>query len=115
MPLSFVGNLGLMRLLVADKIAPEPLAELAIVGVEVIHEPTLTTEDLPAALVDVDILVVRSTRVTSEAIENTDPGECNHGFMRPDAMLHIIMVSDEVNHGKSLVLKQNPWMTSSRV
>jgi hypothetical protein len=33
--------------------------------------------------------------VTSEAIENTDPGECNHGFMRPDAMLHIIMVSDE--------------------
>jgi len=58
-----------MRLLVADKIAPEPLAELAIVGVEVIHEPTLTTEDLPAALVDVDILVVRSTRVTSEAIE----------------------------------------------
>ncbi len=33
--------------------------------------------------------------VTSEAIEMTDPGECNHGFMRPDAMLHIIMVSDE--------------------
>jgi hypothetical protein len=33
--------------------------------------------------------------VTSEAIENTDPGECNHGFLRPSAMLHIIMVSDE--------------------
>jgi hypothetical protein len=33
--------------------------------------------------------------VTSEAIEMTDAGECNHGFMRPEAMLHIIMVSDE--------------------
>jgi hypothetical protein len=33
--------------------------------------------------------------VTSEAIENTDAGECNYGFMRADAMLHIIMVSDE--------------------
>ena len=33
--------------------------------------------------------------MTSEAIEMTDPGECNNGFMRPEAMLHIIMVSDE--------------------
>jgi hypothetical protein len=33
--------------------------------------------------------------VTSEAIQMTDPGECNHGFLRPEAMLHIIMVSDE--------------------
>jgi len=33
--------------------------------------------------------------VTSEAVEMTDPGECNHGFIRPEAMLHIIMVSDE--------------------
>jgi hypothetical protein len=34
--------------------------------------------------------------VTSEAIDKTDPGECNYGFLRTDAMLHIIMVSDEV-------------------
>ena len=33
--------------------------------------------------------------VTRNAIENTDPGECNYGFLRPNAMLHIIMVSDE--------------------
>jgi hypothetical protein len=32
---------------------------------------------------------------TRNAVENTDPGECNAGFMRPNAMLHIIMVSDE--------------------
>ncbi len=29
------------------------------------------------------------------AIENTDPGECNAGFIRNEAMLHLIMVSDE--------------------
>ena len=29
------------------------------------------------------------------AVEQTDPGECNDGFMRPNAMLHIVMVSDE--------------------
>lgn len=32
---------------------------------------------------------------TRNAVENTDPGECNAGFMRQNAMLHIIMVSDE--------------------
>jgi hypothetical protein len=29
------------------------------------------------------------------AIENTDAGDCNAGFIRPDAMLHIVLVSDE--------------------
>lgn len=33
--------------------------------------------------------------VTASAIDKTDSGECNENFMRPDAMLHIIMVTDE--------------------
>jgi hypothetical protein len=33
--------------------------------------------------------------VTSRAVDKTDSGECNDNFMRSDAMLHIIMVSDE--------------------
>lgn len=33
--------------------------------------------------------------VTSDAIDKTDSGDCNQNFLRPDAMLHIIMVSDE--------------------
>lgn len=33
--------------------------------------------------------------VTSNAVENTDGGECNSGFMRPEALLHVILVSDE--------------------
>ena len=32
---------------------------------------------------------------TRNAVENTDAGECNSGFIRNEAMLHIIMVSDE--------------------
>lgn len=33
--------------------------------------------------------------VAMKATENTDSGECNDNFMRDDAMLHIIAVSDE--------------------
>ena len=33
--------------------------------------------------------------VTNNAVQNTDGGDCNAGFLRPEAMLHIIMVSDE--------------------
>ena len=33
--------------------------------------------------------------VAMKAVENTDGSECNAGFMREDAMLHIITVSDE--------------------
>ena len=33
--------------------------------------------------------------VVSRAVEATDSGECNSGFLRQNAMLHIIMVSDE--------------------
>jgi hypothetical protein len=33
--------------------------------------------------------------VTAQAVDKTDSGECNQNFLRPTAMLHIIMVSDE--------------------
>lgn len=33
--------------------------------------------------------------VGANAIENTDSGDCNTGFIRADAMLHLILVSDE--------------------
>ena len=29
------------------------------------------------------------------ALDKTDPGECNAGFLRPEAMLHVVLVSDE--------------------
>jgi len=39
--------------------------------------------------------------VTSQAVEMTDAGECNHSFLRDDSMLHIIMISDESDQSTS--------------
>lgn len=33
--------------------------------------------------------------LAQSAIDKTDPGECNAGMMRPEALLHLIFVSDE--------------------
>ncbi len=33
--------------------------------------------------------------IADAAVQATDPGECNFGFLRPDAILHVISVSDE--------------------
>jgi D-3-phosphoglycerate dehydrogenase len=60
-----------MRLLIADKLVLQPLSELELLGVKILSEPHLGQDDLPKRLaeLDADILVVRSTRVTREAIE----------------------------------------------
>jgi hypothetical protein len=39
--------------------------------------------------------------VAAQTVENTDSGECNQRFMRPDALLHIILVSDEPEQSPS--------------
>lgn len=58
-----------MRLLVADSLHLAPLEELEILGVEINYRPEIGTAELPDALKGADILVVRSTKVTSEVIE----------------------------------------------
>jgi D-3-phosphoglycerate dehydrogenase len=59
-----------MKLLVADKLEDEALRALReIPGLEVVSNPTLPKADLPAALGDVAILVVRSKEVRADAIE----------------------------------------------
>lgn len=59
-----------MKILLADKISPVAIeAFQAIPGAEVISKPTLTADDLPTNLGDVEILVVRSTKVTRAAFE----------------------------------------------
>lgn len=42
----------------------------------------------------------------SNGVDRTDPGECNDGFMREDALLHIVLVSDEPE-------QSGPWGASS--
>jgi D-3-phosphoglycerate dehydrogenase len=58
-----------MRLLLADKMDPRALDELRVLGVEIISRPELTSATLSSALEGIGILVVRSTEVTSQAIE----------------------------------------------
>ncbi|MEZ4381706.1 MAG: phosphoglycerate dehydrogenase [Nannocystaceae bacterium] len=59
-----------MRVLIADKFSPQGLATLQGMVDEVIFRPDLKSEELPAALAETaaTVLVVRSTKVTGEAM-----------------------------------------------
>ena len=58
-----------MKILIADKVSAKMVSDLQSLGCEVILEPNLSAETIPAALPGVEILIVRSTKVTAEAIE----------------------------------------------
>ena len=50
-------------------------------------------------------LTERLVQMAQVAIDNTDQGECNAvGFLRDNAMLHVIMVTDEKEHSPIPVL-----------
>ena len=61
-----------MRLFVADTVPDTFLQELSDRGHEALYRPLLTSEELKDALAGVEILVVRSTRVTREALDAAD-------------------------------------------
>lgn len=58
-----------MRVLFADAVDPSTLQVLGAHGHECEADPTLTADDLPGRIGGVEVLVVRSTRVTAAAIE----------------------------------------------
>jgi D-3-phosphoglycerate dehydrogenase len=58
-----------MNILVADKLPNETLTALSDLGMSVQFEPKLSADDLPTSVHDAQVLVVRSTRVTKEALE----------------------------------------------
>jgi len=60
-----------MKILIADKFEPVGLERLTAIGCEIVSEPGLTADDLPAALGEhgADALIVRSTKVTAAAID----------------------------------------------
>ncbi len=58
-----------MKLLVADKMHPLVLEELRQIADECRVEPGLKAEDLPDAIGDADVLIVRSTKVTAQTVE----------------------------------------------
>ena len=62
-----------MKILLADKINPVAIeAFKAIEGAEVISNPALTADDLPNNIAGIDVLVVRSTKVTKAVFEAAD-------------------------------------------
>jgi D-3-phosphoglycerate dehydrogenase len=58
-----------MRLLIADKLHPRAIDELRTLPVEVLYEPEITTDTLAKKIAGAGILVVRSTEVTSDVID----------------------------------------------
>ncbi|WP_337865190.1 3-phosphoglycerate dehydrogenase [Ignavibacterium sp.] len=60
-----------LKVLIADKFPEKYIQELRELDLEVIYEPKLGEKDLPKAAEDVDILVVRSTVVNEETINNS--------------------------------------------
>jgi len=59
-----------MKVLVADKFPDAYVEKMKANGLEVIYEPKLGENDLPEAAKEVDIVVVRSTKVNAATITN---------------------------------------------
>lgn len=57
-----------MKILIADKMSKTALTALESLGHTVVSNPDLKAEDLPAAIGDAEILIVRSTKVIAETI-----------------------------------------------
>ena len=58
-----------MKILVADKLDPIKVAGLEALGASIDLQPQLTAEELPEAIKDAEILIVRSTKVTAQTME----------------------------------------------
>lgn len=58
-----------MKVLIADKLAESAVQQLTQNGAIVRVEPDLTASDLPEAIQDAEVLVVRSTKVSAATIE----------------------------------------------
>ncbi|MGF1598189.1 MAG: NAD(P)-dependent oxidoreductase [Acidimicrobiales bacterium] len=61
-----------MKILFADAIGEDRLAPLTAAGHDVVLAPTLGSDDIPAHIGGVDVLVVRSTRVTAATVGAAD-------------------------------------------
>jgi D-3-phosphoglycerate dehydrogenase / 2-oxoglutarate reductase len=58
-----------MKVLIADKMSKSAVSALQHLGHDVVSSPDLKAEDLPAAIGDAEVLIVRSTKVIAATIE----------------------------------------------
>ncbi len=60
-----------LKVLIADKFPDKYIEQMRKLNLDVVYEPTLGEKDIVEAAKEVDILVVRSTKVNEEAINNS--------------------------------------------
>ncbi len=58
-----------MKILIADKLSEQAVKDLEALGATLRVEPSLGADNLPGAIDDADILIVRSTKVTAATID----------------------------------------------
>ena len=58
-----------MNILIADTLSNKAVEDLKALGAVIRVEPSLGADDLPGAIGDADVLVVRSTKVTAATID----------------------------------------------
>ncbi len=85
-----------MHIIIADAFAADHVDRLRDAGLTVVHEPSLDEESLPARLAGCDVLVVRSTRVTADAIA---AGDRLALIVRAGAGVNTIDVDAAARHG----------------
>ena len=54
-----------MEVLIADKLSPKAVSQLQAIGCDETMDPDLSADDLPGVTSAVEILIVRSTKVTT--------------------------------------------------
>ncbi len=60
----------MMKVLIADKFPEQYVSQIKELGYDVVYEPGYKAADVAAKVGDANIVIVRSTEVTAEAIEN---------------------------------------------
>ncbi len=85
-----------MKILIADKLSEQAVSDLKALGADVTMSPDLSADDLPAAIGDAAVLVVRSTKVTAATI---DAATHLSLIIRAGAGVNTIDVAHASSHG----------------
>ena len=85
-----------MKVLIADKVSAKMVAELEALGCDVVVNPELSAEAIPAALAGVEVLIVRSTKVSAAAVE---AGSALSLIIRAGAGVNTIDLKSASEHG----------------
>ena len=85
-----------MKVLIADKLSPKAVSELQALGCDVTMEPDLSADALPGVISAVEILIVRSTKVTAATI---DAGTSLSMIIRDGAGVNTIDLKEASSRG----------------